>query len=376
MRSIRLTFLCTAVALCVISCSEERFLAFDDVVYVKDFPVRYTPDKPDTLDIDAINIQGIEVFDELILISCHDSCGCLSAFGKDGKKISSSFLKTGRGPGEILYNPFMSWLDFDRNPDGHIMAGMFDYKGNYIEYDVTGTLESGIPKWRCVSDSHPISFGARYFKIDDDNLICRRRNANDNGYERFVENSAGEHYRNSAMEYLNSVTSPEINLLSTLFLVNKEKSLVAELGSRLNEINLYSLKSDFKTTIALGNSLENLPELEMKPEGEMSKTYYEAKSYDDFFVGLYLGTTLDDLDEGRFLEPELHFFSWDGKPLAEISLPVRSLFFDIDLTDGRLYVVDYETEKILRYDISEALNSSVFTRDLIYGVKAKRGTVN
>ena len=86
----------------------------------------------------------------------------------------------------------------------------------------------------------------------------------------------------------------------------------------------------------------------------MNKAYYEAKAFRGFFVGLYLGTAIRELDEGS---DELHFFSWDGEPLASISLPVRALFFDIDLEDGQLYVVSSDTEEILRYDVSHIIDS-------------------
>lgn len=360
MRNILLLFIFAAIACGAVSCSQEKFFVFDDVICVERFPVECSVINPEILEIDAFGIQGIEIFDDFILVSSYDSCGCLSAFGKDGMMISSPFLKTGRGPGEILYRPFISWLDFKRNSYGNIVAGMFDFKGQYIEYDVTGTLDADMPVWKCVADSLPLSSGARYFRIDDNNFLCRRRKSNDDGYDRFIESLHGGHYCNSAMEYLNSITSSEINLLSTYFLVNPEKTMVAELGSRLNVINLYSIASDFKATIILGKEPENILDMEMKSEDEMSKNYYDAKAYEDFFVGLYLGTTLGELDEGNFSEPKLHFFSWDGEPLADISLPVRTLFFDIDLTENKLYVVEYETEKILRYDISELLNSKIF----------------
>ena len=89
----------------------------------------------------------------------------------------------------------------------------------------------------------------------------------------------------------------------------------------------------------------------------MNKAYYEAKAFREFFVGLYLGTAIRELDEGSYAPPELHFFSWYGEPLASISLPVRALFFDIDLEDGQLYVVSSDTEEILRYDVSHIIDS-------------------
>lgn len=46
--------------------------------------------------------------------------------------------------------------------------------------------------------------------------------------------------------------------------------------------------------------------------------------------------------------------------MADISLPVRALYFDIDIIDDELYIVEYETDRILKYDISDILNSDTF----------------
>lgn len=360
MHSVRFKILGVIIAFTLSSCSRNDYFAFDNVIYADRFQQEYSVSNAEVLEIDAIGINGIKVFDDFLLVSSSDSSGCMSAFGADGQRISLPFLKTGRGPGEVLYRPFISWMDFNSNSDDRIVAGLFDFKGNYIEYDVTRTLETAKPVWRCVVDSLSLSSGARYFRIDDEHLLCRRRNEYDSGYERYIESKSEGCYSNPAMEHLNSVTSSEINLLSTHFLVNHEKSMVAELGSRLNSVNLYSLESDFKTTIALGRSLVNIRDEEMKSQEEMSKVYYDAKAYKDFFVGLYLGTPLRELDEGSFPAPKLHFFGWDGSPMADISLPVRALFFDIDIIDNELYIVEYETERILKYDISDILNSDTF----------------
>ena len=200
-------------------------------------------------------------------------------------------------------------------------------------------------------DSLSIASGARYFEIDDGRLVCRRKNSSNTGYERFIINDKGEKFTNRAMEYLNSFSSSESNLLATLFLVSPDRRTVAELGSRLNVIQLYSVANDFSCTIAVGDRLQNLKSLEAISPEDMPKTYYDAKSYKDFFAALNLNTTIKDLDLGHPVSSELQIFSWAGDPVASIPLPVSALYFDIDVDENQLYVVDAATEKILRYDI-------------------------
>lgn len=352
MRNYILGIFITVVGILSSSCKEGRYFAFDDVVYVKNFPAAYSLGAPEIVPIDAIGIQGINVFDDFILLSCVDSGGCLAAFDRDGNPVSTPFLHIGRGPGEVLYHPYMSWFSFSedrRDTNG----GLYDFKGSYLEYDISESLSGGRLSYSCLLDSLSVSDGARYFMATEGSLICRRINQGNDGYERFLVGFNRNEHANIAMSYLNTIRSTEKNLLSTLFLSNREKGIIAELGSRLNVIQLYSLSDGFCRTVAIGERLEDIEKMEILEQDDMSKTYYEAKAFRNFFVGLYLGTTIRELDEDIYSPPELHFFSWEGNPLAKISLPVKALFFDIDVKNKHLYVIDSDTEKILRYDISK-----------------------
>ena len=303
------------------SCGSREYFAFENVRKVEKFPVSIDLQNPEEVDIDELGIQGIEVCDDYILVASHDSAGCLSVFLKDGTRVGNPFLNVGRGPGD------------------------------YIKYDITRTIATGRLTWECMMDSLSIASGARYFEIDDGRLVCRRKNSSNTGYERFIINDKGEKFTNRAMEYLNSFSSSESNLLATLFLVSPDRRTVAELGSRLNVIQLYSVANDFSCTIAVGDRLQNLKSLEAISPEDMPKTYYDAKSYKDFFAALNLNTTIKDLDLGHPVSSELQIFSWAGDPVASIPLPVSALYFDIDVDENQLYVVDAATEKILRYDI-------------------------
>ncbi len=355
-KNIIFDFMTAAAAIFIVSaCSKGKYFAFENVEFVAGFPIEYSPQNPEVLDVNVIGVQGIKAFDDFILVASTDPDGCLSAFDRDGKRLSKSFLKTGRGPGELLYKPFISWFDFSRGANGNVLGGICDYKGNYIEYDITSSIETGVAKWHYVAESLPMNSGSRYFRICGDKLLCRRVNTSHSGYERYIRDESGTTVCNPAMEYLNSFTSTESNMYATMIVLNNEKSLVAELGSRLNVVHVYSLTSHLAKTISLKSHLEDVNTEENKEPDQMCKIYYDAEKFDDYFVGLYVGDTFENLDRGSFRIPQLHFFSWEGKPLAKLQLPIRALSFAIDQTEGELYLVEYNTEKILRYDISDFL---------------------
>ncbi len=356
MMKIKLLFFIVLCVISLTSCDERKYFAFENVVYVNAFPAEYMLSEPTILDFGVIGIQGMEVLDDYIVLSCYDERGCLSVFNKNGTLVSKPFLNIGRGLGEILYQPFISWFDFHCNEDGQIIAGIFDFKGNYLEYDVNESIRIGYASWRCVADSLSLLSGSRYLTTSDDTFLCRRKNKEDTGYERSEMDRSGRQYSNGAMDYLNSITSSESNLLSTLFLVNEDRKIIAELASRLSVVHLYSLENDFQRTVSYGNKLEEIKEIESRQPDEMPKAYYDGKAFDDFFVGLYLGVTMGEFDEERFQQSQLHFFRWNGEPLLKISVPVRTLYFDVDVNEKQLYIVENDTEKILRYDISDVID--------------------
>lgn len=347
-----------ASVLMLVSCVRGDYFAFENVEYVKEFPVTCRVGNSEVLPIDAIGIQGIKVFDDFLLLSCHDSAGCLSAFGKDGGPAKGTFLRTGRGPGEVGFQPFMSWFDF-RESEGRMVAGLYD-GGRYIEYDIDESLERGRTICSVVADSLSQVSGSSYSMAEDGMFICRRGNQFNTGYERFMVGHDGEEYRNAAMEYLNSITSSENNLVSTGIVYNPDMDIVAEFASRLGVVHFYSLSSDFRKTVVLGRRMRDLREEERLPQDDMMKAYYDEQTFDGFIAGLYLGTTIRELDEGTYAPPQIHLFSWDGQPLACIDLPVRSLFFDIDVREGYLYVVKADTEEVVRYDISSLFEAIPF----------------
>lgn len=332
------------------SCNQKQYFAFEDVRVVKTFPVTYELCSPEVLNLDVIGVQGIKVLSDYIIVSGSNDKGCLSIFSKTDKMHVADFLNIGNGPGEVLYTPFISWIHFSHDER---CAYIYDFKGNYLEYDLSVAVADTIPLWNCIAKELPMMDASRYFYVDNDRLLCRRCKLDRNGYERFIVDCNGDIINSPNVGYLNMITSSDMNLLSTGFAINNTNNRIAEFGSRINVIHLYSYVDDFAITLSIGDKMTRLDDWEQLSEGEMRKMYYDSKSFNKFFAALYLGTTLDDLDSGTFDTPRIHIFDWEGNPIGEIAIPVRTLFFDIDITDKQLYVVEYETDHILKYDISE-----------------------
>jgi hypothetical protein len=148
------------------------------------------------------------------------------------------------------------------------------------------------------------------------------------------------------MEKLNSFASSYSNILSTIILINSKKDMIVELGSGLPVIHIYSISESYEKTLHIGECI-GIPQMERIADNKRKRYYYDAKSYDEGFAGLFLDCTYEELDEGSYPNPEIHLFKWTGELDAIIQLPIKTLCFDIDLEKQTVYLVDEINDKIL-----------------------------
>ena len=178
MRKILLTLV--AWAFILTSCERKAYFAFDDVIYVHDFPNEYELGDADTLDVDLIGIRGVKSFGDYLLVSCSEPKGCLSTVSLEDKtKVTNSFLMIGSGPGEVLYRPYISWMSFYEK-DGRREGGVYDYTGSFLELDISQDSLSNA--YRYLSRSLPTASGSRYFYVSPNRFFMP---AVEGGWQRF-----------------------------------------------------------------------------------------------------------------------------------------------------------------------------------------------
>lgn len=301
--------------------------------------------------INAVGIRGIKCIGDNLLVTATDTSGCMSVVSKEGASISRPFLKTGSGPGEVLYPPYISWMRFIIGENGHNYALFYDFKGKVLEVDIDESTSKGFAQVDCLTDSLETMAGSRYYPINAYQLLCRKENKSGDGYQRVVWTGDGVENENHSMEVLNGFTSRYKNNLSTLITADPSGSMIVEAGSRIDAIHLYSLDGSFNRTIYSGN-------IRVTDSESSVKCYYDVKVFKDFFAALYLGISMDDLDEGNYNSVEIRMFDWEGNPLARIHVPAKGQCFDIGTHTGSLYIADEDYDYILKYDISDILSAT------------------
>lgn len=347
----KILLILAAMLFVVASCGQKDYFAFSDVEYVKEFPQECELCDADTLDLDLMGVQGLKCFGDYLLVSCAEKKGCLSTVSLIGTpKVTNTFLMIGSGPGEVLYPPFISWMSFYKNGNKQ-KAGVYGYTGSFLELGISQDSLSN--SFSYLSRHLSTKSGSRYFYVSPNRFLCRRSKTDGSGFERVLVDSLGRETHLPSMDFLNAISASEHNLLSSSFSIDEKGETVAELSSYFNAVHLYSLNGKSAKTVVVGNKLQNIREVESAGIETTPRTYYDVHPYPNFFAALYVGATMDDFDEGKCEPPMIHLFNWSGKPIAKIQLPVNALLFDIDTKNNAVFVVDNDSEKILRFDLPD-----------------------
>lgn len=329
-------------------CGHAPKWSFESSIKVKGYPIEMSVEDAVMVPINAVGIRGIKCIGDNLLVTAADTSGCMSVVSKEGALISRPFLKTGSGPGEVLYPPYISWIKFVIDENGHNLALFYDNKGKVLKVDINESVSKGIAQVDCLIDSLDAMAGSRYYPLNPSTIFYLTENKSRDGYQRSIVPDNSVDCDNSPMEVLDGFTSKYKNNLSTLIMADPSGSMVVEAGSRIDAIHLYSLDGSFNRTIYSGN-------IRITDSESSVKCYYDVKAFKDYFAALYLGISIDDLDEGNYNSVEIRIFDWKGNPLARVLVPAKGRYFDIDTHAGCLYVADEDFDGILCYDIAEIL---------------------
>lgn len=135
--------------------------------------------------------------------------------------------------------------------------------------------------------------------------------------------------------------------------LNKERAgrgLIVEAERTLNTMNIFSADGTYARTVCIfGDRVDDVSSAEHDSDARLA---LRPKTFPDFVSVLHW-----------YREPEVkqyvRLFSYDGEPLAEISLPRGAIFYDFDIPGCCLYVLVSDQEFLIRYDISELLNGII-----------------
>lgn len=371
----RLTFL--ALTLIMISgCSNvpENSLSFDDIVYTgEQFPTTYTPADADTLKIPVPGVMNFAVADSLLLVSNNDNSSRVTVLSLDGTTVMGRFLRTGRGPEEVIGFPGIGNVALSTGEDGHLLATWDNRIGKMITWDITASLDSGQTAMTDRSLTPSVSkLLLDILPLKDNEYLLAQGGDDKNTIKRFVLSPDDSTRVTPPLERLNRVivdkdmepetgymqntdkeitlVTPNFNYINASYVYNSERGLIIEVERARNTINIFTLDGKSARTICtFGDLPEDVSTLEKKDLNE--RLTMRPKAYPDFFSVLHWNR----LDETKYI----WMFNYDGEALAVIPVSNEVTYYDIDPAGKCLYLLEPDNELLLRYDINDYLGSKI-----------------
>lgn len=347
--------------MCCACSSTTSDLPFEDVEYVKEFPVVYDVRNGEVVETGRIGLQDIMLCgNDTMLISTQNSGGYITAMNLDDRTMSADFFRQGNGPGELLYAPFFGNVSKTSQGNGTALI-LSDGKGNMLKWKLDGLFRDTQPDVEVISDS--LAAGMFYtLYVNDSTYICRTLSGDSSRQIRYLQ-SGTERITTKSMEKLNGRSIPVkrdgylFNILSSFSRYNASKDIVIEASLMLNTIDMYSLSGDFEKTICIGKRADDIDTICDNGAKALKETFTRLILKDNFFAVMYSGGKQFPLPGMKAPDPKIYLFGYDGSPKVELVMHEGASVFDIDADGGFLYTLDRERELIRRYDISEALEA-------------------
>lgn len=348
--------LCTLAAFLIWSCSGSgsgnTMIFRDNVSIIDKFPHEYALSVPDTVSTGVIGLSGFDIQDSLLIVSTRAKTGSWKIIRISDMAILGEFLNTGNGPDE-----FSSFVPSVSYSDRIVENGCLNYLPTDINrrtlhrFNVTNSLSGRQTDISSMQNDIPRAC-FEYIFIDDSTCFYKQQSDDNTGFIRKLAHNG----KSFEPEGLKEINSAHVNPgqwygpVYTNLWYSRDRNIIVEISSALNNVNLYTPDATWRKSLCIGKP-DNLDDIVNDPREQEPVSFCHARLYDDFFAVMYLGETALSYERGRTELPHIYCFGYDGSPLADIR--IDKLAESFDFADGRLYVLDPNTESFWSYALPE-----------------------
>lgn len=345
-------------ALLLASCAKEpKHVEYGQVSFIDKFPKEITlkEQKPyKTNLIGTVNIFGLDS----VIVLLNLESPYLSAYSTNSGSLLGRFVKQGQGPGEVSDLP--ANLSLTRKDNDIILRFSDSNELKYFNLNLTKSLRAGQAVYDTIKTSRlfreakyiiPVSETdtiVYYHTFNNDGDLCGNIpiRLGRNGVENMIPNLR---YREGGFDNIG------FNTVTFGAAYNPRCGIVAEAMTKMNQINLYSIKdTTFRKTVCVGKELDDAAEEYAKNRKDWKVCYQKVQPFGEGFAALRLEDVTSEIFDEEDFEASLQFFSCTGDPLLEVKIPftVNSFFID---SSGILYLFTRmgDSESIYRYEVPE-----------------------
>lgn len=325
----------------------QDYVQCDTTIFVDCFPVNIVLDSSVSLDVECYGPVEVNIIDSLLIVQNMGE-PFFQIYNLPTINLVGEFGNKGNGPGEFIVSKRFSVL---YNNDGHYFVEIYnDEKLTMERVDLTETILQKKSVAQTLSRKPQRAMGV--FFVNDSLEFDYCLNDKYTQVVRYVKNRDSLPREIMSAKKLNSSrvkNFENLNLLTSVIAINRAQLLVAEAPLAHNQINIYSILGDsVSRTICLDDELKSIDRLEAVDRNSLVRYYGNIRGYDRFFAVLYVEK--QKAKKGERILPSLHFFTWEGEPLASVKLSEICDSFDIDFINKKLITLDIATERLRMYD--------------------------
>lgn len=333
-------------------------MAFDSVVFVKEFPRSFQLGKPEEQYVDVIGVRNFAIQDSLLIFSTVNDDALWSFVSLNDGAVKGNFLKKGQGPLEFLQTPSVATRTTFIKQDS-LFAYIYDsQRGTLLKMNVNESLRSGTESIHIVDDSLP-PFLFNLVVIDTAVFVAKEINADQTQQLRYLRHKKDKKLIENLYRLNDAKINPreDINILSTIAKRSENKDIIVEMPIGLHHLNMYTLDGSFQKSICIGDKLHSIDDVQNQKRQNRLYTFVDLRVFDDFFGVLYINEEELIYQTGRKKMPKILLFDWDATPLAEIILGHHATYFDIDFTNKNLYTFDAHSDAFFKHDFADILQN-------------------
>lgn len=317
-------------------CQETRIIS--------DFPVNINLDKGHLLPVNPYGCVDFIGVDSLVIFKIYNGDYLWNVVNLNNTEAKCNLFSLGHGENEFTALPISERAFVT---DSALYCDFYSPEQNtFYRCNLSKSFDLHSPCLEIKEDVGSFETFQTLYRLQD-NTFFAVRYIGHNGYSRGILNRDG-FIECDGLGNLNKMTVEEnINTLSSVRCVNQSVNTVVEAMIRMHQINLYSISDGKSLTLSVDGELQDAKEIDQTSKSLLKKGFGNVSCYDDYFMAVYVNSSLVDFLKASEGQSQLLVFDWDGVPLARISLPhmaANAYIYDNHLfvltTDGDFYQYD------------------------------------
>lgn len=336
----------------------QKYMIFDDVEYVLEFPIEFTLQNGKETGIDIVGVWDFAIQDSIMILSTRKKNGAWEFVSLPELHHLGEYLTIGEGPLEFSSTPSVSDQTKLTRENGQSQAYIYDFQhGKLLKMDIYKSIKEKKSFISVINDSLP-QYLFDFIPIDSITYFCKEKGNMETQQFRYIYNN-GTRTVNPSMAKLNEtsvINGDNYNLLTTMTKMSDQHNAIVEMHFGLNYINLYSLDDSLRITICVEKKLDDIRFIESVNWDDRIFRFSDLRVYDDFFGVVYVNEDEKTYRKSRKNLPNIFLFDWNGKPIAKFKLQNYFSSFDIDFIHKELYTFDIKSDEFFKYDIGDILS--------------------